>query len=80
MGEKQMQRLLWTGLIGIGTVALCCVTPLLMALLGVIGLATITGYLDYVLLPVMAVCLGLAVYVVSRRCRASTHTCCQAHE
>jgi mercuric ion transport protein len=41
----------------LGTVAaaLCCFTPLLVGLLGVIGLSALTPYLDYVLLPTMAV-------------------------
>ena len=36
-------------------------------LLGVIGLGAITGYLDYVLLPALAVFLGLAVYAGARK-------------
>ena len=36
MEETRRKRLLWTGLIGSGVVALCCVTPILVLLLGVI--------------------------------------------
>lgn len=38
MEENRRKRLLWTGLIGSGVVALCCVTPILVVLLGVVGL------------------------------------------
>lgn len=67
MEEKQRKRLLWTGLIGSGVVALCCFTPILVVLLGVVGLGMLTGYLDYVLLPALAVFLGLVVYGLSRQ-------------
>lgn len=51
MEENRRKRLLWTGLIGSGVIALCCLMPSLVLLLGVIGLGAITGCLDYVLLP-----------------------------
>lgn len=62
MEETWRKRLLWAGLIGSGVVALCCFTPILVFLLGVIGLGAVTGYLDFVLLPALALSLGLAVY------------------
>lgn len=80
MGEKQTRRLLWTGLIGSGVVALCCFTPILVVLLGVVGLGAITGYLDYVLLPALAVFLGLAVYAGARQRQATGGACCTPHE
>ena len=67
MEENRRKRLLWTGLIGSGLVALCCFTPILVVLLGVIGLGAITAYLDYVLLPALAVFLGLALYAGARQ-------------
>lgn len=45
------------GLIGTFVVLLCCATPILVILLGAIGLGAITGFLDYVLIPVLAVFL-----------------------
>lgn len=54
------------GLIGTFWVLLCCATPILVFLLGAIGLGTITGYLDYVLIPVLAVFLGLTFYAHSK--------------
>jgi hypothetical protein len=80
MEDKQGKRLLWTGLIGTGLVALCCFTPVLVVLLGVIGLGAITGYLDYVLLPALAVFLGLVVYAGARQRQATGGACCAPHE
>jgi len=80
MEENRHKRLLWTGLIGSGVVALCCVTPILVLLLGVIGLGAVTGYLDYVLLPALAVFLGLAVYAGVRQRQATGDACCTPHE
>lgn len=54
------------GLIGTFVVLLCCATPILVILLGAIGLGAITGYLDYVLIPVLAVFLGLTIYAYSK--------------
>lgn len=54
------------GLIGTFVVLLCCATPILVILLGAIGLGAVTGYLDYVLLPVLAVFLGLTFYSYSK--------------
>ena len=56
MEEHGRERLLWTGVIGSG----------------VVGLGVITGYLDYVLLPALAVLLGLAVYAGARQRHASS--------
>jgi|TARA_R100000093_G_scaffold70136_1_gene42852 mercuric ion transport protein len=40
-------------IIGAVIVALCCFTPVLVVLFGAVGLASLTGYLDYVLLPAL---------------------------
>ncbi|MBP8153836.1 MAG: mercury resistance system transport protein MerF [Nitrospira sp.] len=79
MEENRRKRLLWTGLIGAGLVALCCLTPILVVLLGVVGLGAFTGYLDYVLLPALAVFLGLAVYAGARQRQATDGACCTPH-
>jgi len=57
------------GVIGAIVAALCCVTPMLVILLGAVGLAAVTGYLDVVLVPAMALFVGLIVYGVYRRNR-----------
>ena len=48
---KDPKTLLRVSIIGTTLVALCCFTPVLVILLGVVGLSALTGYLDYVLLP-----------------------------
>jgi mercuric ion transport protein len=51
--------LIWTGAVGAVIVAVCCATPVLVIALGAVGLAASAAYLDYVLLPALAVCIGL---------------------
>ena len=45
--------LLKAGLIGTLISALCCFTPILVVVLGAVGLSSILGWLDYVLLPAL---------------------------
>ncbi|GAB1233011.1 mercury resistance system transport protein MerF [Ferrigenium sp. UT4] len=59
--------LLRVGIIGALLTALCCFTPLLVILLGALGLAALTGYLDYVLLPALAMFVILIIYAARRR-------------
>ena len=49
------------GVIGTGVAALCCFTPILVGLFGVLGLTALVGYLDYVLLPPLGVFLLLLI-------------------
>jgi mercuric ion transport protein len=60
-------RLLRIGIVGTAIVALCCFTPVLVLLLGAVGLAALTGYLDYVLFPALAFFIGLTIYAAYRR-------------
>ncbi len=62
-------KLLRTGIIGSAVAALCCFTPLLVLLFGVVGLSALVGWLDYVLFPALAFFLGLTVYALYRRRR-----------
>ena len=55
-------RLLTTGLIGSAVAVICCFTPALVILLSALGFAGVIGYIDYVLLPAMAMFLGLIAY------------------
>ena len=80
MVDKPNKRLLWTGLISSAVAAICCFTPLLVVLLGVIGLGAVTGYLDYVLLPALAGFLGLTAYAVYRQKQTVGGGCCTVHE
>ena len=61
------KSLLKTGVIGTVILALCCFTPLLVVLLGVVGLSAVLGYLDYVLLPVLGIFIILTLYALWRR-------------
>ncbi|HSV23503.1 MAG TPA: mercury resistance system transport protein MerF [Xanthobacteraceae bacterium] len=61
------KRLLTTGIIGVGVAALCCFTPALVALLGAVGLSAAVGWLDFVLLPAVAVFVAIIVYTLIRR-------------
>jgi mercuric ion transport protein len=60
-------RLWATGFIGTIIAALCCFTPVLVILLGVLGLSAVIGYFDYVLLPALAAFVGLTIYAGWRK-------------
>jgi len=66
---KSNRKILGAGLIGAAVVALCCFTPVLVVLLGIVGLSAIVGWLDYVLMPALVFFIGLTVYAVWRRQR-----------
>lgn len=51
-----------TGIWGAIITAICCFTPILVVGLGLIGLAAITQYLDYILFPLLGFFLILALY------------------
>ncbi|MBL4692042.1 MAG: mercury resistance system transport protein MerF [Magnetovibrio sp.] len=59
------RTVLKTGLIGSGVLAVCCFTPFLVIVLGGVGLSAWLGWLDYVLLPALAIFMGVAVYGLS---------------
>lgn len=68
------RKLLGFGIAGTVIAALCCFTPLLVVLLGAVGLSAALGLLDYVLLPTLAFFIGLTIYAVYRRQRVQSHT------
>ena len=51
-----------TGLIGSGVAAICCFTPALVVVLGGAGMSAALAWLDWVLLPALAIFLGVTVY------------------
>ena len=57
-------KLLKVGIIGSVIAALCCFTPVLVVLLGAVGLSALVGVLDYVLLPVLAIFVAITVYAL----------------
>ncbi len=62
-----MRSIFGIGIIGTIIAALCCFTPVLIILLGAIGLSALTGYLDYVLFPALGFFILLTFYAVWRR-------------
>lgn len=61
------QTLLKTGIAGSMVAALCCATPILVILLGVLGLSAWVGWLDYVLIPALVVFVGITIYALRHR-------------
>jgi mercuric ion transport protein len=61
------KSLLWSGVTGAALAILCCATPLLVILLGAVGLSALAGYLDFVLLPAIAIFVGIVIYALWRR-------------
>ncbi|WP_439477964.1 mercury resistance system transport protein MerF [Brevundimonas sp.] len=61
------RKLLGVGLAGAAIAALCCFTPVLLVLAGLVGLSALVGYLDYALIAALAFFIGLAVYALMRR-------------
>lgn len=62
-------RLLQIGISGSIVAAVCCFTPVLVILLGALGLSAVTGYLDIVLLPALAIFLSTTGYALWKRSR-----------
>ncbi len=69
MSEKDDRKLITTGIVGTVVAALCCFTPVLVVLLGAVGLSAVLGWIDYVLLPALVFFVALTVYAVWRRQR-----------
>ncbi len=63
------RKLLGVGIAGTVIAAICCFTPVLVVLLGVVGLSAWVGGLDYVLFPALAVFIGITVYALVRRAK-----------
>ena len=60
------ETLLETGIVGTVIAAICCFTPVLVVLLGVVGFSALVGWLDYVLLPALAFFPGLTIWAAWR--------------
>ena len=56
-----------TGIVGTVIAALCCFTPVLVVLFGVVGLSALVGYLDYVLFPALGFFIALTIYALWRK-------------
>lgn len=65
----QNNRLLKFGVVGTVITALCCFTPVLVVLFGVVGLSAMVGMLDVILFPALAVFIGITMYALVKRAR-----------
>lgn len=65
-------RLLRIGVLGTVIAALCCFSPVLVILLSAVGLSAVVGWLDYVLLPALALFIGIMLYALVHRERGSS--------
>jgi mercuric ion transport protein len=72
--KKSDNGLLKVGIVGTVIAALCCFTPILVVLVGVVGLSAITGYLDYVLFPALGFFILLTIYALRRKQRCAQKT------
>lgn len=63
------RNILKVGIIGTAVAVLCCFTPILVILLGTVGLSALVGWLDFVLLPALAVFVGITIYALWRKKR-----------
>ncbi len=61
------KRLLMVGVVGTVVTALCCFTPILVVVLGAVGMSAALGWLDVVLVPALLVFLGITLYALWRR-------------
>lgn len=59
MSNRNMLKI---GIVGTVVTALCCFTPILVVLLGAVGLASAIAYLDLVLLPLLGVFIILTAW------------------
>jgi mercuric ion transport protein len=69
MNDRSLLRF---GVLGTVIAAICCFTPVLVILFGVVGLSAAVGYLDYVLFPALAIFLAITGYALWRRSRRGT--------
>jgi mercuric ion transport protein len=65
------RSLLGLGIGGTIVAALCCFTPILVVLLGLVGLSALVGYLDVLLIPSLIFFVALTIYAVWRRQRSA---------
>ncbi len=66
------RKILATGFVGTVIAIICCFSPILVLLLGVIGLTAWVGWLDYVLFPALALFVGILAYGLWLRTRSNS--------
>jgi mercuric ion transport protein len=67
--DRQMSNsaLLKVGIVGTIVAAVCCFTPVVVVLLGVVGLAFLNAWLDYLVLPSLVFFLVITGYALWKR-------------
>lgn len=68
------RTLVTTGVIGGVVAAVCCATPILAVALAAVGLSAWAAKADYVLIPIILLCLGLVAVGLYRRRATSKPT------
>lgn len=66
------RKRLTTGLVGTGVTLLCCFTPVLFVIFGVIGLSAIAGWIPYVVMPLLGFFILLTIYALVERNKQET--------
>ena len=64
-------KLMTAGIVGTMVAAICCFTPALVVVLAAVGLSAWLGWLDFVLLPVLGICVAVVIYAALSKSRAS---------
>ena len=64
-------RLFKVGIVGSILSALCCFTPVLVVLFSAVGLSSMLGLIDYIVLPALAVFVLLTIYAVLKKAPAN---------
>lgn len=70
MSAGDPSKLIKVGVVGTILVALCCFTPILVILIGIVGLSALTGSLDVVLFPALAAFIAVTIYAIVRQRKA----------
>ena len=60
------RSLLSVGIVGTIVTAVCCFTPVLVVVLGAVGLSAWLAWADFVLFPALAIFLGISIYALVR--------------
>ena len=61
ISSQASKKSIYAALSGTVLVAICCFTPILVVLLGTVGLSALTRYLDIVLLPALFIMIVLTI-------------------
>jgi len=69
LDKKGDSHLFKVGMIGAVVAALCCFTPILVVILGILGLSAFIGYLDIILLPALCIFVGIIFYAMIKKRR-----------